>query len=297
MRRRRGRSTETILGDPLGPRGRRRVLIASIVSGLALLAVIAVGVRRVAAEGQFRSALWEPLTDGSVLNFLLGGLLLTLRVAAVSMVLAMALGGILALIRLTRPRPARWSAAGFVEFFRAMPLILLIYFAGQGLPVYGIRLPAFWFLVIALVVYNGAVLAEIFRAGILSLDRGQTEAAYALGLRYWATMRLVLIPQALRRMVPAIVSQLVTLLKDTSLGFVIAYDDLLARAQQTGTFYGNQLQALTLAAVMYILVNLVLSRVARRLEVRQRRRYGADPIQVGGAEELAPIAVEPTGKA
>ena len=122
------------------------------------------------------------------------------------------------------------------------------------------------------------MLGEIFRAGILSLDRGQTEAAYAVGLGYWQAMRLVVVPQAVRRMIPAIVSQLVTLLKDTSLGFVITYEELLRRSRITGEFFNNPLQATVFVALVYIAVNLTLSRVARRLEVRQRRRLGAGRI-------------------
>jgi glutamate transport system permease protein len=142
---------------------------------------------------------------------------------------------------------------------------------------------------VALVAYNGAVLGEIFRAGILSLDRGQSEAASALGLTYWQSMGRVIVPQAARRMIPAIVSQLVTLLKDTSLGTVVNYDELLRRSRDTGTFYGNTLQVLTEAAVIYIIVNFTLSRIARRLEVRQRRKYKAGAITVTGVEDLAVV--------
>jgi glutamate transport system permease protein len=145
--------------------------------------------------------------------------------------------------------------------------------------------------VLALVVYNGAVLGEIFRAGILSLDRGQREAAAALGLTYWQVMFLVLIPQAARRMIPAVVSQLVTLLKDTSLGFVISFDELLRRGEQTGEFYSNPLHAVTAVAILYIAVNFTLSRIARRLEVRQRRRLKAAAVVVTGVEDLTAVAV------
>jgi glutamate transport system permease protein len=134
------------------------------------------------------------------------------------------------------------------------------------------------------------VLGEIFRAGILSLERGQSEAASAIGLTYWQSMARVIVPQAARRMIPAIVSQLVTLLKDTSLGAVIIYDELLRRADQTRNFYANPVQVFALAAVAYVIVNFTLSRLARRLEVRQRRRYNASAISVSGIEDLAVMA-------
>jgi glutamate transport system permease protein len=226
--------------------------------------------------------------DPAVLKFLGGGLLTTLRLAAVSMVLAMFFGSLLALGRLARNVPTRWLVGGWVEVFRAVPLLLMIYFSARGLPRLDIDLPAFWYVVVGLVLYNSAVLAEIFRAGILSLDRGQTEAASALGMTYWQTMLIVVIPQAFRRMVPAIVSQLITLLKDTSLAFIVAFEEFLRRASFVGEVPGKPvLQSLFLAALVYIAINFTLSRIARRLEVRQRRRYGAGRITVTGAEDLA----------
>jgi glutamate transport system permease protein len=293
----RGSSTATFLGDELGPRGRRRVAIASVVSGLALAGLLVVGIQRVASKGQFSSRLWKPLTQWSVLKFLLGGLQNTMKAALVAMVLAIVVGLVLALARLARNRPVRWVAGAYVEFFRAVPLLLLIFFCYFGLPKQDLHPSPFQALILGLTIYNGAVLGEIFRAGILSLDRGQTEAASAIGLTYWQSMRGVILPQAARRMSPAIVSQLITLLKDTALGFIIIYDDALRRAEQTGSFFGNRLQAIALIAVCYIVINLALSRFARWLEVRQQRRLGAGRIDVSGVEDLAVIGAEATARA
>jgi glutamate transport system permease protein len=284
--------TASLLADTLGPRGRRRVLVASVVSGVAIAALVAVAVMRLADRGQLDAAKWEPLTRWPVLRFLLGGLVNTLKAAAVAMVLAIVVGAMLALGRLARGVVVRSLAGAWVEFFRGVPLILLILFSALALPEYGLRLSVFWYLVLALVAYNSAVLAEIFRSGILSLDAGQSEAAFALGLTYWQAMLFVVIPQAVRRMVPAIVSQLVTLLKDTSLGYVITYEELLRRSRSTGEFFHDPLQAAAFVAVVYIAVNFTLSRVARRLEVRQRRRYGAAAIAVAGVEDLTAIGAQ-----
>ncbi len=294
---RRAPVTTSFLGDELGPRGRRKVAVASVVSVAAMAALLAVAVNRLVDKGQFRDELWRPLRQWSVLRFLLGGLVNTLKAAAVAMVIATAVGVVMALARLARNHPVRWSAGSYVEFFRAMPLILLISFCFLALPQAGIDPSPFQALVLGLSIYNGAVLGEIFRAGVLSLDRGQTEAASAIGLTYWQSMRAVIIPQAARRMAPAIVSQLVTLLKDTALGYVILFDDALRRARDTGTFYGNHLQAFALMAVCYIVINLALSRLANRLEVRQQRRLGAGRIDVGGVEDLAVIGAEATARA
>jgi glutamate transport system permease protein len=283
--------TAVVLGDALGPRGRRRVRVATVASGVVVLALVVVAVRRLADHDQLVAAKWRPLTQWSVIKFLLIGLRQTVKAAAAGMVLASVVGVAAALGRLARNLPVRWLAGAYVEFFRAIPLLLLMLFAGLALPKYGIHLSPFSGVVLALIVYNGAVLGEIFRAGVLSLDRGQSEAGYALGMTYWQVMFRVLIPQAARRMIPAIVSQLVTLLKDTSLGFVISYDELLRRGEQTGEFYSNPLQAVFAAALLFIAVNLTLSRIARRLEVRQRRKYRAGAISVTGVEDLTAVAV------
>jgi len=282
-----------VLYDAMGPRGRRRVLLGSIVAGVVVALVVYVALRRFADNGQFDAARWKLFTGGVVWRFLLEGLLNTLKAAVLAMLFAVVLGAVLALGRLARNKPTSWLTGGYVETFRAIPLLLLIYFTARLLPKYGINLDALWILVIALVAYNGAVLGEIFRAGILSLDRGQTEAAYAIGLSYWSAMAYVIIPQAVRRMVPALVSQLITLLKDTSLGFVLPYEELLRRAQIVGEAEpASLLQGLLVAAAIYIAVNFSLSRLARWLEVRQRRRYRAGAVEVSGIEDLAVLEAQ-----
>jgi glutamate transport system permease protein len=288
--------TAVLLGDDLGPRGRRRVLIGSAIATVLVVALLSLIYRRLESKGQLEWRLWEPFTQWSVFKFLLLGMVNTLKAALTSIVLAIGIAGLMALGRLARSAPIRWLAGVYVEFFRAVPLLLLILFTGLGLPQYGFDLSVFWYLVMALTAYNSAVMAEIFRSGILSLDRGQSEAALAIGLTYWQSMLLVVIPQAIRRMIPATVSQLVTLLKDTSLGFVITYEELLRRGRQTGEFFRNPLQSFVVVAVMYIVVNFALSRVARRLEVRQRRRYKAGAINVAGVEDLAVVAAHGESK-
>ncbi len=266
--------------------------MASVVALVVIAGLVAVAFRRLSDKGQLNDRLWEPFTEGPVLKFLLGGLGNTLKVAAAAMVGALAIGALMALARLARTRLLRMVAAAYVEFFRGVPLYLLIVFCAFGLPPSGIDVSLFGALVLALTLYNSAILAEVFRAGILSLDRGQSEAAFTLGLGYWEAMGLVVIPQAVRRMVPAIVSQLVTLLKDTSLGVVISFEELLRRTQIIGEFYDNILPATIMAAGVYIVINYSLSQVARRLEVRQRRRYQAGSIAVSGVEDLAVVGAQ-----
>ncbi|MEO7837257.1 MAG: amino acid ABC transporter permease [Acidimicrobiales bacterium] len=279
--------TAPVLADALGPRARRRALVASVVAGVAILAVVVAAAGRLQDSGQLDADKWRPLAQWSVVKFFLGGLLNTVKAASTSMAIAMTVGAVLALARLARHRPQRWLATLYVEFFRGLPLYVLILFCKFGLPRIGVQVGTFWALVIGLSLYNSSVLAEIYRAGILSLDRGQSEAASALGLGYWQSMALVIVPQAVRRMVPAIVSQLVTLLKDTSLGVLVFYEELLRRARLSAEFYQNTLQSLVAVALIYIVVNSALSAAATRLETRQRRRFGGGSIAVAGLEDLA----------
>jgi glutamate transport system permease protein len=204
------------------------------------------------------------------------------------MVLAMAVGAVLAVGRLSRRAWVARLAGAWVELFRGLPLLLLILFLFLALPAVGITISVFWALVAGLTLYNGAVFGEIFRAGILSLPRGQTEAAYAIGLRRGQTLRLILVPQAVRRMLPALISQLVTLLKDTSLGFVIGYAELLRNGRTAVEFLGGRysIPIYTAIAVVYIAVNASLSLLARWLDRRTRRRFG-QTVRPSAADEAA----------
>jgi glutamate transport system permease protein len=284
--------TAPVLADALGPRGRRQARVASVVALAVIATLVVVAVVRLGDRGQLDARRWEAFIDDGVQRFLLGGLANTLKVAVLAMAGALGIGALMALARLARTRLLNAPATTYVEFFRGVALYLLILFCGFGLPQVGVDISLFAALVLALVLYNSAILAEVFRAGILSLDRGQSEAAFSLGLGYWQAMLLVVIPQAVRRMVPALVSQLVTLLKDTSLGVVIGYEELLRRTQILGEFYDNILPATIVAAAVYIVINYSLSQVARRLEVRQRRRYQAGSMEVSGVEDLAVVGAQ-----
>ena len=280
----------TRFGDELGPRGRRRVAIASGISVLGLGLIASVAVARLADKGQLDADLWSRFFKPQVLGFLFTGLRRTLELALQSMILAMPLGVMLALARLHRRLPVRMAATVWVEFFRGVPLLLLMIFNVLAISSFSFFTAA----LVALVLYNSAQLAEITRAGILSLHRGQRDAAVSLGMTEGQAMRYVVLPQALRRMAPAIVSQLITLLKDTTLAAVITYEELLRRFRFAAQGDIGEpeaiLQAFALAGAVYIALNLVLSLVARRLEVRQRSRYRAEPIAVGGTEDVAVLA-------
>jgi glutamate transport system permease protein len=257
----------SVLYDEPGPVGRRRIWIGSVLSVVVLVGTLVIAVRRFADKGQFQSRRWQVVADS--ISYLRGGLFVTLRMAVVAVVLASLLGLVLSIGRVAERAAIRWVAGAWVEFFRAVPLLALVVFAFVGLPKYDINLSRFWCVVVALVLYNSAALCEVFRAGINSVDRGQREAATAIGLRWWPAMRIVVLPQGLRRMLPAYVSQMVTIVKDTSLGFVVGAQELLSRSRQLGVFKPPSVVAgLIVALVAYLAINLVLSRVAVSLERR-----------------------------
>jgi glutamate transport system permease protein len=280
--------TEAVLYDAAGPRGRRRILVGSVAGLLLLAVVIGAAVARLAANGGFEAELWRVLTRGDVQRLLARALAATLRAALFAMVLSMAVGGLLAVGRLSRRRWLAGPVGAWVELFRGLPLLLLIFFLFLVLPTVGVTISTFWTLVAGLTLYNSAVIGEIFRAGILSLPTGQTEAAYAIGLRRGQTLRMILLPQAVRLMLPALISQAVTLLKDTSLGFVIGYSELLRNGRTAVEFLGGKysIPIYTAIAVVYIAVNASLSFLARWLDRRTRRQIG-HTVQPSVADEAA----------
>ncbi|MFJ9339923.1 amino acid ABC transporter permease [Streptomyces sp. NPDC101733] len=217
-----GDTQSTALYDIPGPQARKRHLLYGIGSTVVILALLGWILYLLFETDQFTAAKWSPFTYQGIQELLLRGLGNTLKAFAYAAVLSVLLGAVLATGRLSVHRPLRWLATLCVEFFRAMPVLVMIFFIFVALKVQ--PLPA---LVAGLTLYNGSVLAEVFRTGINAVERGQGEAAYALGMRKTQVMAHVLAPQAVRAMLPTIISQLVVALKDTSLGFLITYEEFL----------------------------------------------------------------------
>ncbi|MBB6348946.1 amino acid ABC transporter permease [Nonomuraea muscovyensis] len=260
----------TVLFDEPGPKARRRIRVATVLGTLAVVALAVLAVRQFAAGGQLDADRWQPYATWPMWRYLLTGLGSTALAAVVSAALSMAFGLVLALGRLSPRRWVRGPAACYVEVVRVIPALLLVYVVLFALPRYGLDLPLFWKLVVPLTLSNAAAFAEIFRAGILSIERGQTEAGLAIGLTRWRTMRLIVLPQAARRVLPSIVSQSVGLLKDTSLGYVVSYGELLFSSKVLANYNGLLIQTYIVVAAVYLAVNMSLSKLARTLEARQR---------------------------
>ncbi|TMR28416.1 amino acid ABC transporter permease [Actinomadura geliboluensis] len=317
----------TVLFDIPGPRARARNRALGIAVTVGLAAILAALVWRLAAKDQFAGKYWTPFTEWTVWRHLIiPGLLNTLKAAAVATVLALLFGIVFGLARLSEHWWIRVPAGAVVEFFRGIPLLILIFLAffvpnkispqiaesqfGQlqrvsvdyFFSIFGVEsnagvvtVPAFAAVVFGLTMYNGSVLAEVVRAGVLSIPKGQAEAAYSIGLRKNGVMRLILLPQAITVMMPAIVSQIVVLLKDTALGFIIAYPELLSAGfrQVPANYSNNLLQAGIVVAIIYIAINMSVSRLATWLEARSRRsrKTAAKTMGTGGAPPVAGVGV------
>jgi glutamate transport system permease protein len=280
----------SVLFDVPGPRARLRHRLYAVVGIAVVVAVIAFVVYRFAVTGQFAADKWTWIQYEQVQLDLLAALTNTLKAFAVGAVFALLFGAVFAAGQLSDHRVIRVPSMLIVELFRAVPLVVLIFFFH-----YGVSLGApFYSVVLGLTLYNGSVLAEVFRAGVLSLPRGQSEAAYAVGMRKTQVMGYVLLPQAVRAMLPAIISQLVVLLKDTALGFLITYEELLRYARYIGSIFqfDRPLVPVTIVvAAMYISMCLLLTWLATYLEKRNRRNKKVIELDKKPAEDVVAAAV------
>ncbi|MFD4261422.1 amino acid ABC transporter permease [Streptomyces sp. NPDC058534] len=268
----------SVLYDAQGPRAKRRNIVFTAVFIVALAALLWWVFSTLNDKGQLEWALWKPFFSGSEAwtTYIWPGLENTLKAAALAVIIALPLGAVLGIARLSDHVWVRIPATVVVEFFRSIPVLVLMIFglalfaeytnvSSDDRPLYAV--------VTGLVLYNASVLAEIVRAGILALPKGQSEAAMAIGLRKGQVMRTILLPQAVTTMLPAIVSQLVVILKDTALGgAVLTFPELLASANTMSGYYGaNVIASFTVVAVIYIALNFLLTSFASWLERRLRR--------------------------
>ncbi|MDV5149269.1 amino acid ABC transporter permease [Streptomyces sp. SBC-4] len=272
----------TALYDIPGPHARRRHLLYGLASTVVILALAGWFLHLLFDTEQFTSTKWSPFLYEGIQELLLEGLGNTLKAFAYASVLSLALGGVLAAGRLSEHRVFRWTSTLLVEFFRAMPVLVMIFFIFVALKVQ--PLPA---LVAGLTLYNGSVLAEVFRTGIHAVARGQGEAAYALGMRKTQVMTYVLAPQAGRAMLPAIISQLVVALKDTSLGFLITYEEFLHAGKLIASNLDYDLPFIPVVLVIspiYIGMCMLLSWIATWVARRERRSPKTKAVDIAPAD-------------
>lgn len=266
----------SVLYDVPGPRAIARNRLLGVATVAVLLALFGFIIYRFAVSGQFDASKWYVFTFSAVWISIFKAVGATLGAFAAAAAGSIILGFVLAIGRLSDHKWVSIPVTAVLELFRAVPVLVLMMLLYYGLPVVGVRMEPYFAVVIALVLYNGSVLAEALRAGIESLPRGQKEAGFAIGLRKSGVMTLILLPQAVRAMLPVIISQLVVTLKDTALGFVITYPELLYYAKLLGSQEGRPiLQAGLVIGAIYIALCLILSGVAKWVETRSHRRQKA----------------------
>ncbi|MEK0155258.1 ABC transporter permease subunit [Arthrobacter oryzae] len=277
----------SVLYDVPGPKARRVSLIGSVVGSLLILGLLAWIISTLAQQGIFEGRRWAIFTRADVWSLLGNGIGATLSAAAVAAVIAFPLGLLLCLLRISDLPAIRIPTRIVLEFLRGMPVVLMMFFV---LLVFGTN--QFIAVVAGLVLYNAAVFAEIIRAGIQSLPKGQREAGLTIGLTSFQSRMMIELPQAVRRMMPSLVAQLVVLLKDTSLGYIVAYGELLRAVQVMADFLGTQFlfPIFFVAAAIYIAINICVSRIAVWIERRGSKKAA------GGVAKAEPAAVETAAK-
>ncbi len=270
-------SAPSLLFDAPGPRARARYRLLTVVGLLLAAGVLGLALWKLGQSGQLESAMWSRfvLTSDVWTQYLVPGIIKTLQAAALSIVLALVFGLVFGMGRLSHLAPVRWFCGVVVEFFRAVPVLLMMYFA-YGVyavnNVFGVDYNAFYGVVTGLTLYNGSVIAELVRSGVHQLPRGQSEAGLSIGLSRGQVLRSIQLPQALTAMLPALVGQLVVILKDSALGTAITYPELLQQGRDAGTAYAAVIPAYVVVALIFIVINYALTVVAGRVERRINRR-------------------------
>ncbi|WP_454119302.1 amino acid ABC transporter permease [Microbacterium lacticum] len=294
----------SVLYDVPGPKAIARNRIIGVITVLVIAAGLAWVIWRFAVTGQFTAKKWELFTYSSIWALFAEATLNTLAAFAAAAVGALVLGFVLAIGRLSDHAWIRVPVGWIVEILRAVPVLIFMMLLYYGLPVVGIKMEPYWAVVIALVAYNGSVLAEVIRAGVESLPRGQAESGYAIGLRKSGVLTFILLPQAIRAMMPVIVAQLVVTLKDTALGFIITYQELLYLVKLLGSnaVYGSPLiPAALVGGSIYVVLCLALSYIAhlfqRRLARQERAPRPADAMHhpVGDTTDTQLIGLQVAG--
>ncbi len=283
----------SVLYDVPGPKARRRSLIASLLTGLGLAGALAWVIVTLAGQGLFEYERWDIFQDPLVWAELGRALVVTLQVAATASVLAVLLGSVFAVLRLSATSAVRVPVTVVIEFLRGMPVLLMMFFI-----LILFATSQYWAVVLGLALYNGAIIGEALRSGIVALPRGQREAGLALGLTPLAARLLIEFPQAFRAMTPIIVAQLVVLLKDSSLGYIVGLEELVRRQRTLGEFFGFSQYGFSFFVItlgVFLVVNLTLSWLARRLASRSPGGRGtrrAARAAIGENADTTAIGVE-----
>ncbi|KFI56847.1 amino acid ABC transporter permease [Bifidobacterium cuniculi] len=282
----------SLLFDAPGPKAQKRIRIINWVAGIVFAIILVLIIMRLHnppdGENQLSWELWKPALDGEAWSdFYLPGLYATLRATLLAVIGSVVFGLVFGIGRLIPNVIVRGICGVVIEFCRAVPVLIMMIFFWRAFAFINLPSPSYWSVVLSLILYNGSVVAELVRSGVGNLPNGQHEAAVALGLTRTQSLMNVEVPQAIYAMLPAAVTQLVVVLKDTALGSIIMYTDLLQESRRLGSMYFDILQTLVVAAVIYFIVCWLLSRLAEWLPAHMQKRTMA-PVE---NEAVAPIAI------
>lgn len=256
------RTIRDALYEAPGPRTHRRMVVGTIVSALVVLWLVYLVWHQFYVTGQFAPRYWSFFAQWPTWRFLIDGFRGTIAVAVTAGVISLVLGMLLMLGRVSENRALSAACRVVIDFFRGVPSLLLIYFFFLIVPQYGIKMPSFWMLTLPVALAAAGVLAEVFRAGVNAVPKGQVEAAYSLGLTRGKVMRRIVLPQAIHYVIPSLISQLVVVVKDTTVAYVVSYPDLMQNARVLITNYDALVSVYLVIAVIYILINVAINKAA-----------------------------------
>lgn len=266
-------SIRDILYEPPGPKTRKRIAVATAISLIALAALLVVIIRQFYITGQLSAKYWSIFTRYTTWRFLGRGLAGTVKVALMSSVVTFAVGLLLMLGRISRSRILRGISTVLIEITRGIPTLLFIYFFFFLAPQFGLKLPAFWKITLPVSISAAGVVAEVLRSGVNAVPKGQTEAAISLGMRSGSVFFKIVFPQGFRYVIPALIAEIVIVLKDTTFAYVVNYADLMQNAKVLISNYDALLSVYLVAAVIYIIINYLLNKLS--VAIAGRRKVSA----------------------
>ncbi len=254
-----GFSMRDALYEVPGPKGKRRIFVGTIIASVLVAVAIGLVVRQFYITGLLAPRYWSFFLQPTTWLFLAQGFLGTVCVALSAGAMALVLGLVLMLGRTSKIKALAVVSRVFIDFFRGVPSLLLIYFFFLVIPQYGIKLSSFWMLTLPVGLAASGVLAEVFRAGVNAVPKGQVEAAHSLGMRSHQVTFKIVLPQAIRYVIPTLISQLVVVVKDTTVAYVVSYPDMLQNARVLITNYDALVSTYFVIAVIYIVLNYLVN--------------------------------------
>jgi len=255
-------SIQEALYEAPGPKAKRRIAVATVLSLAALAVLIIAVIRQFYITGQLDARYWSIFLSVTTWRFLGKGLIGTLKVALGASIVSFAIAMAMMLGRISSIKPVSWLSTALIELSRGIPTLLFIYFFFLVSPQLGITLPVYWKITLPVAISASGVVAEVLRSGVNAVPKGQREAALSIGMREHKVFFKIIFPQAFRFVIPALISELVIVLKDTTFAYVVSYADMMLNARVLISNYDTLLSVYLVVAVIYILINYLLNKVS-----------------------------------